>query len=125
MMVREFKPSDINELKEIHAKYFADEFTLPDFLSGYLCAVTIEDEKGIVTMGGVRNIAEVVAVTNKDRSVRARRIALWNLLHATSYVANAYRHEQLHVFIQESNWLKHLINVGFKPTKGQALVMEI
>jgi hypothetical protein len=125
MNVREYRPSDLEELKRIHGEFYRDEFELPEFLRNYLCAVTIEDDKGIVTVGGVRDIAEVVAVTDKSRSTRARYKALWELYHASAYFAKVESHSQLHAFIQEEKWLKHLLNVGFRYTKGTGLVMEI
>ena len=125
MNVREYRPSDFLELQRIHREFYRNEFELPDFFKNYLCAVTIEDDKGIVTVGGVRNIAEVVAVTNKERSLRARYKALWELYHASSYFAEVSGHSQIHAFIQEEQWLKHLLDVGFRHTKGTGLVMEI
>jgi hypothetical protein len=32
---------------------------------------------------------------------------------------------QLHVFVQDKDWLKHLEKVGFKPTAGQSLVLSL
>ena len=120
MNIRAYQPSDINELTEIHSKYFDKEFALPDFLLNYLCAITIEDDRGIITIGGVRNIAEILTVTNKDRSVRVRYEALIKMLQVLTYVAQVNNHTQLHAFIQDPIWEKHLINHGFNPTKGKA-----
>lgn len=125
MMVREYRPSDLDNLKEIHSKYFKDEFVLPNFLSNYLCAVTVEDNQGLITVGGIRNIAEVVAVTNKTKTVRIRREALLALLQALGYVARQFNHNQIHAFIQDPIWKQQLIRTGFNPTKGDALVLEL
>ena len=124
MIIREYRPSDLEELKAIHNKYFKQEFELPNFLQNYLCAVTLEDEKGIVTIGGIRTLAEVVAVTNKDRSVRSRRAALIEMWQALNYIAAAHNYKELHAFIQDEAWLKQLLNAGFRKTKGLALVSE-
>jgi hypothetical protein len=125
MNIRSYCPSDIEELKSIHSKYFKDEFELPDFFHGFMCAFSVEDEKGLVTIGGIRPIIEVIAVTNKDRSVRVRREALYNLLQALSFVAKTQHHDQIHAFVQDKKWLGHLQKVGFNPTKGQALVLGV
>lgn len=125
MLVREFRESDLDELRRIHAKFFANEFSLPDFLREFLCVATIEDNDGIVTIGGVRNIAEVVAVTNQDRSVRVRREGLWNLYNVSRYIAGLNNHTQIHAFVQDEKWLHHLVDFGFRPTKGKSLVTEI
>lgn len=125
MNVREFRPSDIKELEKIHSAFYKNEFDLPNFLRNYLCAVTIEDDKGIITVGGIRDIAEVVAVTDKGRSTRARYKALWELYHASTFVAGKTNHTQIHAFVQEEEWLKHLLDVGFKNCKGKPLYMEI
>jgi citrate lyase synthetase len=126
MTIREYRPHDLEQLRQIHAKHFKNEFRLPDFLTKYICAVTIEDNDGIIVSGGVRNIAEVVAVTNKDRSVRDRRDALLSLWRALAIIAHKYGHSELHAFIQDEAWLATLErHAGFRKTKGVSLVTEI
>jgi len=125
MIIRSYDPTDFDEVKRIHEKYYQTEFNLPNFLNNYICAVTLEDERGIVTTGGIRNIVEAVAVTNKDRSVRVRRDALLTMMQALIYMAQANNHKQLHAFVQDEPWTNHLLDNGFNKTKGQALVLEI
>ena len=125
MNVREYRPSDLEELERIHNEFFSEEFSLPDFLTNYLCAVTIEDDAGVITIGGVRNIAESVIVTNKERSAYTRVRALNNLLEASRFIARTHGHDQLHAFIQDDKWYSHLLEKGFAPCKGRALVTGV
>ena len=115
---------DIKRLKEIHEKHYSHEFSFPDFLNGFYCAFVIEDESGIVAAGGVRPICESIIITDKDRSVRDRRYALSQVLQASMFIANAEKYNELHAFIQDTNWEWHLSKVGFKPTKGKSLVLN-
>ena len=83
-MIRSFDPSDLDELKRIHSLHFKDEFYLPDFMD-YICAFVVEDEQGIITFGGIRDIAECVTVTNKDRDPKDRIRALYQILDASTF----------------------------------------
>jgi len=125
--LREFRPSDISELKEIHSKHFSHEFTFPDFLSGYLCAFTaLDDEKGeIVVAGGVRTIAELVIVTDKSKTGKIRRDALYKMLEASAFVASKTKYDQLHAFVQDERWESILKRVGFVTCKGNALCLSL
>lgn len=126
MKVRAINPSDINELKIVHDKFFKNEFEFPDFLNGYLSSfVVIDDNEGIVTAGGVRAIAETVLITNKDYNIKKRHLALLKSLMMSSHIARSNKFDQLHAFVQDKNWLGHLKKVGFTETKGQALVLNI
>ena len=88
-------------------------------------AFVLEEGKKIVTVCGLRKIAEIVAVTNKDFSPRDRIRALRCGAEAMMYLANDAKFTQLHAFIQDENWEKLLTKIGFNPTKGKSLVLEI
>lgn len=126
MNIREYKPSDIYQLKEIHEKYYKEEFDLPDFLLDYHCAFSITDAKGtIVTSGGIKPIAELVAITNKDFKVRDRRTALLDLLQATAYIGRKWEYSELHTFIRDENWYNQLIKSNYFKPRGNGLVADL
>lgn len=125
MNIRAINAFDFGQLTRIHEKFYKDEFELPDFLTNFLCAFTIEKDGRIITTGGVRTIVESIAVTNKDCSIRERREALYKLMEACKYVAISNQYEHLHAFIQDESWQRHLINAGFEETKGQSLILHI
>ena len=123
-MIREIRKNDLYQLKEIHQKFYENEFNFPDFFENFLCVFTVvDDNDNIISTGGVRTIIEAVAITDKDKSVRARRVALYELLAASQYVINRSGYNELHAFIQDPIWREHLIKAGFVPTKGNALVI--
>lgn len=125
-MIRAIKKEDLEEVKRIHDKFYKDEFTLPDFVTNYLGAFVVEDEnKNIITVGGIRTIVEVIAITNKDFSHRQRRYALYNLLDASVYVAKQFNYDQIHIFIQDDTYKQVAENREFHSTKGHSLVMEV
>lgn len=99
----------------------------PDFITNYLFSFAVcDNHDNIITVAGVRTILEVVAMTNKCRSPRLRRQALFDVLEASSFVANGHGYNELHAFIQDENWKDQLIRTEtFKPTKGTALVREV
>lgn len=126
MNIRALNPLDINELKEIHELYFKDEFSFPSFLQGYHCAFVVEDEHGIIAAAGVRPIAEVVLITNKEPSPIKKFKALTKILQASEFIGKRFGYDSIHAFVQEEGWQKHLMTrANFKPTKGQSLFLEI
>lgn len=125
MIVREFKDEDIKQITEIHQKFYSHEFNLDDFCQRFVNFLVIEEDGIIVSAGGIRTIAEAVAITNKDVSARKRREALYKMLQANIFNCNANHFNGLHVFIQDPIWQQHLINAGFRVCKGNALVIEV
>jgi hypothetical protein len=125
MIIRSLEATDVTLLKEIHEKHWQDEFVFPDFLNQYHCVFTVEDVGGIITIGGVRPIAECVTVTNKDRDPKIRLEALFKILDASMFTAGRYRYDQLHAFVQDKRWSNRLKKHGFQPTKGESLVLDI
>jgi len=126
-MIREIQVGDLDRLKFIHEKYYKDQFEFPDFLNHYLCAFTIVDDNddSIILTGGVRTIIECVALTDKSKSVKIRRAALYELLTASQYVSGKAGYNQLHAFIQEDIWMNQLFKAGFSPTAGKPVVIGL
>ena len=122
--IRSIDKNDLQALIKIHKEFYASEFDFPDFVSNYLCVFVIEDQNGIISAGGVRQIAESVIITDKNRSVRTRVEALNKMLQANEFVCRKFGHNQLHAFIQDSGWKEQLIKSGFVPCKGDALVIS-
>lgn len=126
MTIRGLELDDIEEIRAIHKRYFSSEFDFPDFLNNYLCAfVVLNDNNRIISAGGVRAIAESVIVTDLSLAIKERRAALYQVLDASCFITKNASFDQLHAFIQDKNWLRHLQKIGFSPTKGQALVLSI
>lgn len=125
MNIRAITPEDIREIKKIHEAHFSSEFDFEEFRSHFLGYFVVEDEQGIISAGGVRTIAENVLVTNLDRSVRDRKLALVNVLQTSMFIASRHGYDQLHAFVQDSEFEKHLHKVGFRGTKGKSLVMDV
>lgn len=126
MIIRSITPSDIERIKRIHERYYKTEFDLPDLFNGFygVFAVT-DDSEHIITVGGVRPLAEIVAITDKDRSVRDRREALYKLLDGMSFIAGSNGFDSMHCFVQDRIWLNQLLGAGFRHTKGASLLFEV
>lgn len=125
MWVRSLEPSDIYKISKIHEKHFEKEFVLPDFLDNYYAAFSVEDNNGLITVGGVRPIAEVVTITDKDRTPTDRIKALYQVLDISIFIAQSRGFDQLHAFIQDKKWSNRLKRNGFVNTKGESLVLDI
>jgi len=125
MNIRLFNRADNPDIEEIHKKFYKDEFFFPDFCSNFLECFIVENGEGIITVGGLRPLVEAVVITNKDKSVRDRRTALLKLMLANEWTARAHGFHEIHAFIQDPTWQRHLEKYGFVPTKGNSLVIGV
>ena len=125
MLVRNIEPDDFDKIRQIHEKFYKDEFDLPDFCQNFICNFVIENDGTIVTVGGLRTIAEIIYVTNKDLSVRLRRRGMIEGLNASRFFARNLGYDQLHVFVQDKDYERQLLNRGFSVCKGDALVTGV
>src|SRR5262245_30101695 len=123
-MIRAYQPTDLCELKRIHEKHFAREFDLPDFMH-YVCAFVVEDDRGIITIGGIRDIAECVTVTNKDRTPKDRIRALYHILDASIFVARSMGYDQMYAWSQNPKWARRMRKNGFRPSAGESLILDL
>jgi hypothetical protein len=124
-MIRAYKVSDFDQIREIHEKHYKHEFSLEEFNQRFIEFFVIEEDLEVICAGGIRTIAESVIMTNKDASPRARRNALYQMLDAQTWTCSRLGYTQLHAFIQDSSWERHLEKIGFKSCKGNALFLEV
>jgi hypothetical protein len=123
-MIRAFEPSDLERLKELHEKHFKYEFLLPDFMQ-FICAFVVEDDKGVLTIGGVRDIAECIAITDMDRLPQDRIKALYQLLDASTFVCKQSDYDQMFVWSQNEKYSKRLMRNGFRLPRGKSLILDL
>lgn len=125
MKIRALEFTDLEVIKEIHEKHFKDDFEFPDFFSKFHGAFVVTDNDRIISVGGVRPIAESVVITNKNYSVRDRREALLMILDFSKFLCKEHGFTDLYAFIQDDEWLKHIIKAGFEPTKGVSTILKV
>jgi len=126
-MIHNYSEEDFNELNRIHKEFYSGEFNFADFLRGSFCNFVIRDDTDgkIVTAGSIRPIAEMIAITNKHKSPRLRRAALYDALQIASHTLRGTSMDQLHAFVQDTAWEAQLIRSGFKRTVGNALYINL
>lgn len=126
MIIRAMSEKDFEEINEIHEKFYAREFTLPDLTKFLGAFVVTNDSNEIITAGGIRPIIESVIVTNKDISIEERRLALYQMLHAQMFTCARIGFTELHAsIVNDKKWKQHLIKSGFRPIKGEMLVIDV
>jgi hypothetical protein len=117
---------DLNKLREIHKKYYKDEFSFPDFTNQFINKFQVNDENDkLIVAGGIRMIPEIILITDKDAPVLDRRTALFTALDYMIYNAQQMNLTELHAFVQDHKWSKQLKRTGFIPIKGDGLVLQI
>ena len=125
-MIRNPTEEDWQNLRKIHAKFFAGEFSFEDFLLGSMFNFVITDEnEEIITGSSVRPIAEIVTVTNLEKSPRIRRQALYDSLEIARFNLKRTPLNQIHAFVQNQTWEVQLIRAGFRRTSGNSLYINV
>ena len=123
-MIRACRPEDLEEIKKIHERFYSETHELPNLME-MICAFVIEDEQGIVTAGGVRDIAEVIAVTNKDRHAVDRARALYQLRDMSAITCREFGYDRMHIWSQDSKYSKRLMKNNFRLAPGQSLILDL
>lgn len=123
-MIRTLTPADMADIAQLHELYFKTEFDMPDFMD-FVCAFVVEDEKGIITAGGVRDIAECILVTDLSLDPRVRIKALYQMLDASTFVCKKSGYEQMYAWSQNYKYTKRLMKNGFRLPQGQSLILDL
>lgn len=117
------RPDDIEEVKRLHKLYYPD-FRFPDFYE-LMCGFIIEDDNDIIIAGGVEAIGESLLVTNKEKSRIKIGKALVEAQRASVYVCQRFGIKELHAFVDNPEYARHLIQHGFEPRDEQVLRMRV
>lgn len=123
--IRLLTPEDLPKLREIHDSFYKNQFEFPNFEDNYLCNFVITDENDkIIIGGGLRNTVEATILTDKNFSVRNRRIALYQVLESCEYIARRSGFPKLYVVTEDENWKRHLLKQGFL-SRGDCLSVDV
>lgn len=126
MRIRDYQPEDMIKVHEIWRNFFSKEFEFPDFEDKFHYVFIVENDEGeIIVTAGVRPIAEIICLTDKNQSIRDKHEALQKTFEIAKLGTANCGYDQLHAFIQNEKWLQHLLAHGFVRTKGQSLVIEV
>ena len=128
MEIRAYRPEDMEGAKRIFDKFYSKDeygsFIFPD-MSTYLCAFTVVgDDNKIITTGGVKTIVEVRLMTDKDRSIKERVLALKEVLRTSAFIARDFKFDWLHAITDDPTWANQMQEVGFMP-RGQDLEIDV
>lgn len=124
LKTRDVTSKDLIKIKELHDKYYS-EFEFPDF-SHIWRGFVIEDESDeIVMAGGVEIMGEALLVSNKSKSRIKLGKALVVAQGACAYTCNRLRIRNLHAFVNNSEYARHLVKHGFQERFDQVLRMRI
>jgi len=125
MITRSLQSRDIEVIRRIHERYFREEFEFSYFSDLMASFVVVDDEDNIIIAGGVKPIAESILITNKDYNLTKIGRALMDAMEISSYIGRKFSFDQLHAFIQNESFGNHLIQHGFRNTRGKSLVLDL
>lgn len=122
--IRGMTLDDVDKLRELHQKYYP-QFDFPEFFKECFCRFIITDSEGeIIIGGGVRTIAESMIVTDQSMSRIKIGRALIEAQRASMYACGRMNISELHAFVDNEEYAKHLIKHGFSP-RSRALSMKV
>lgn len=129
MLARGYSIKDIDRVKALFDQYYSEDasgkLTFPDFMKGFLCAFTITDEnKQIITAGGVRLIAEACIITDKSVSPRKRVEALRETLRVCKFISKDQGFDYFHAVTDDPTWAHHMRKNGFVD-RGTDLLIHV
>ena len=125
LKTRSLNPTDLSLVRELHDKYFGDQFKLPDFTNMLGAFVITNEEDKLIMAGGVRTIGESLLVTDKEHSSKTELgRALVIAQDISRYICYKNGIEWLHAFVKDEGYARHLIKHGFNP-RCQALSMKV
>ena len=127
MIIREANPSDKNWIDEKYNKFFSNneypEMFADNFASPF---VIIGDNGETLLAGGVQRLAEIVVISDKDKSVRERYDALTQALGCSILIAKELRHQKIYVFVNnDDQYVKHLQKFDFRLMDAKLLVLDL
>lgn len=123
-MIRQFRASDLEQIRQLHEKFQADNFSMPEIVDAYADIVVEEDGK-ILGYGQNREITEAIMLLDLSLPLRMRGKALAEMIRESMFRASLKGQNQIHAFVQDTSF-EHALkrHFGFKDTKGKALVMS-
>lgn len=128
MIIRNLVPSDLEELRKIHSKFYKNEFSFPlDRFGVFSNKFVITDDSGqIITFGMLELSAEAIVLTNKNVEGFKKYKALVNLLPILSEEAKQANLNNFTASIyNDPIWQRNLLKAGFKESKGSHLFYKI
>lgn len=124
MTSREFKRSDVEYVRQLHDKYFGNQFVSDDFMN-MLNAFVIENDEGkVILAGGVKPLAETILVTDKSHSMTTIGRALVEAQKISMFTCRKLGIDWLHAFVKDESYMNHLIQHGFQK-RCQALSIKV
>jgi hypothetical protein len=122
--MRTLMPSDIDYVRIIHERDYPD-LDFPNFYS-LMSAFIIEDDNGEMIMaGGVEAIGEALLITDKTKSRIKIGKALVEAQRFAMFTCGLFNIRELHAFVTDQEYAKHLIQHGFKKREETVLRMII
>lgn len=124
-MLREFRSSDIEEVRRIYNEHHADTFGIFNF-NKVLDHGILEENGKIIALGAVKMLAEAMIILDMGLPKTTRTKAIIDLLKAAIERCKDQDIEQLHAFIKDEKYAQLLIErFGFKRITDIPLVLNI
>lgn len=114
LKIRSLRHDDVKEIQKLHDKYYS-QFEFPKFFNKVIInAFVIEDETSEVVMAGaVERTAEIVLVTNKEKSRIKIGKALVEAQRCSAFTCAVNNIRDMYAFVDNDEYANHLKQHGF------------
>lgn len=130
MIISPVSMSDKADIDRIYNKWYSQN-EYPPFWersdsNKFQCSFTVKQKNGeLIVAGGVKLIAEVIFLTDKDQPVKTRFEALLQALGSSIIIAQGMKYQHLHAFVNgDEQYVKHMKKFGFKDLNANLLMLD-
>lgn len=130
MIIRPVGWSDKIDIDRIYQRWYSDNeyppFWESNDASKFQCSFVVTQKNGqLIIAGGVKLIAEVIFLTDKDLPVRTKFEGLLQALGSSIVIAQGMKYGQLHAFVNnDEQYVKHMKKFGFKNLEAEVLMLD-
>lgn len=119
MISRDFENGDLPQILELCQR---QGFNFPAMDS--ISSLGIVSDKGLVGVGCVRRIYEVVIALDETRSLKDRMTAIQLLMKKGLFESEKFGIKEWHAFVDDPRILRLMKHIGFKKIKGEGLILQ-
>lgn len=125
MITLPLRDTDLEKLREIHEKFYQEEFNFPDFSKNWLSTFKIiNGNNELITAGGIKLFPELVLLTDQNASASNRAFGLNAALQIATLVAN--NHDGVFCSVKkDSKWHEQLRSVGFRDAQDHNMILSL
>lgn len=130
MIISPISITDKADIDRIYSRFYSHNEYPPFWdrtdASRFQCSFCVKSKSNeLIVAGGVKLIAEVIFLTDKDQPLKTRYDALLQALGSSIVITQGMKYRHLHAFVNnDEQYVKHMKKFGFKDLKADLLMLD-